>query len=128
MERNAELFFAVADAIEREPHRYDQGDWFDHWEPLSEMPPPACGTTACIAGWAIACGRHSGSLKAAATEWNEAVDQDYPEDEAAELLGLAPHDADRLFHSHWRPHDGLSVPDALRKVGEGAAVEDVSAP
>ena len=107
MERNEQLFRDVADAIEREPRRYDQR-FLDI--------PTDCGTAHCIAGWGrvLATWEHSGY-------------------EVHALFGLTEDEAwgdyDRsgLFCSYWRPHDGLSVPDALREIGEGAAIEDVSA-
>ena len=122
MSRNEELFRKVADAIEREPESYDQG-WF-----FRDL---GCGTTACIAGWAVALAKHQGNLSAACRSYPDAVNEWMllePESiPATALLGLTTDDASYLFGQGWRPHDGLSVPDALRKIGEGAAIEDVSA-
>ena len=118
MERNEQLFRDVADAIEQHPEQYDQG--------VIEGE-TACGTAYCIAGWA--------AFLRLGHAWQ--VTQVY-----CDLLGLDFREAwgyvkrtdtggervvPGLFSSEWRPHDGLSVPDALRKIGEGAAIEDVSA-
>lgn len=123
MKRNEELFRKVADHIEAQPEHYDQEMWWQHKE---------CGTTACIAGWGISLTKQQ-SLDACAKRWDRMVQTwngnpaDVVRDEAAECFGLTDSDARLLFHASWAPHDGLSVPDALRKIGEGASIEDVSA-
>lgn len=43
----------------------------------------------------------------------------------ATLLGLERKDAYYLFNGGWSPESGLSVPEALRKIGGGANVHDV---
>ncbi|MBP7632288.1 MAG: hypothetical protein KA758_17675, partial [Acidimicrobiales bacterium] len=43
----------------------------------------------------------------------------------ATLLGLDREDAGYLFDGGWSPESGLSVPEALRKIGGGANVRDV---
>lgn len=123
MERNAELIRQVADAIEAHPEQYDQCHYV-----------PDCGTTACIAGWAAVIALHHGVLVGAGGD--DAVMHAQPD----RLLGLSyieswGQDASAgkarvlgLFNVAWRPHDGLSVPDALRKIADGASIEDVSPP
>lgn len=108
MKRNEELFRKVADAIERNPDSYNQNAW--------------CGTQACVAGWAVAIERCNGNI--AFERVMDAVNDIH--DAAAELLRLDYVDAADLFRASWEPHDGLSVPDALRKIGEGAHIADVS--
>ena len=119
MERNEELFRQVADAIEEHPESYDQ---------TSYIAKTKCGTVACIAGWATTLVKFNGNALAA-HEWH--YDRDTGVDElhdcASAALGLMDDEASELFNETWHPHDGLSVPDALRKIGEGAAIEDVSA-
>lgn len=44
MTLNRDLMYRIADAIEREPERFDMGDWIGETE---------CGTTFCVAGWAV---------------------------------------------------------------------------
>ena len=130
MERNEELFRRVADAIEANPEQYDQGQW-------------ECGTTRCLAGWANRLTGHvvpATWLEIGASA-SEADSQRFVErmvafsERARSVLGLTSEETDGpdpdeeggLFAETWRPHPGLSVPDALRKIGEGAAIEDVSA-
>lgn len=118
-ERNTDLFFAVAEAIEDDPRRYCQDSWYDRRR--------GCGTTACIAGWAAAIVAKAGDLNRARRAWD-----DDPlflaSDIAQDALGLTDDEAYDLFNATWQPHDGLSVPDALRKIGEGAEIEDVTDP
>jgi hypothetical protein len=114
--RNEQLFRDVADAIEAEPERYDQAEWERETE---------CGTTRCIAGWAAWLGARVSFL-----QWQKGRHPEWVpffSDGVESLLGLTAEEGDDLFHTSWRPHDGLFVPDALRKIGEGAAIEDVSA-
>lgn len=115
-ERNEELFRQVADQIEREPHLYDQALYRNK---------TACGTACCIAGWAIAISSYDDMHKFA--EWERRASAVRIVKRAGGLLGLDDGERYELFAGSWEPHDGLSVPDALRKIGEGAAIEDVSA-
>jgi hypothetical protein len=46
-----ELLGDVAEAILREPKRFDFGNWLEHIP--AEHGGPACGTVGCIAGWAV---------------------------------------------------------------------------
>lgn len=99
------LMEAVADMIEAHPERYDQQQWKVETE---------CGTAYCLAGWAcqIALGRLPWRNGVAAT--------------ARDLLGLTDGERYNLFVESWKPHAGLSVPDALRKIAGGASIADVS--
>ena len=112
MDRNTDLFFEVAEAIEKHPQRYDQRSCYGNNE---------CGTTACIAGWTLALTEHQGDLTAADRAYDSEIFSP-----AGDALGLSEYEAEHLFDAWWKPHDGLSVPDALRKIGEGAEIEDVS--
>lgn len=111
MERNTELFFAVAEQIEKDPDGYYQQKW--------------CGTRKCVAGWAVCLA--DGVQYDSVSDLEAAHNDGWVLAIAAELLGLEFTDADALFDLYWKPHDGLSVPDALRKIGKGASIEDVSA-
>lgn len=44
----------------------------------------------------------------------------------AQLLGLTIDECYGLFSEHWEPRAGLTVPQALRAIADGATVEDVS--
>lgn len=68
---------AVLDQIVTYPETHDQRDWVG-----------GCGTTACVAGWALIFAK--GYLPEG-DAWNVM-------DEAMEALDLAPYDAMRLFH------------------------------
>ena len=43
------------------------------------------------------------------------------------LLGLSKTEAEVLFFSSWEPSEGLTVPQALRLIGDGEPVEEVTA-
>jgi hypothetical protein len=51
----------VIEAIRQEPARLDMSDWITHFHEKSIAVPeeggPACGTVACIAGWAVILAR-----------------------------------------------------------------------
>ncbi len=78
---NVDLLLQIADRIAKRPEAFDMG----HWD---------CGTTACIAGWAL---RLSGK------QWGLAQDGHmYSAADAAQCLGLDESIADRLFlRTHW---------------------------
>lgn len=118
--RNEELFRQVAEAIETKPELYNQGGWY-------YMDDDDCGTTCCIAGWAVAISQFNGNTLQAATKYYNSDDFNISV-EAREALGLTAAEARDLFHGHWAPHEGLSVPDALRKISEGAEIADISNP
>lgn len=120
-DRNEELFLAVAAVIEEKPNRYRQDVWYARRD--------RCGTTACIAGWAAAIAIKNGDVNRARKAWDDPTSEDFfdPQDVAGKALGLTDDEREKLFDGSWKPHDGLSVPDALRKIGEGAEIEDVSA-
>jgi hypothetical protein len=112
---NSELFRKVADKIENQPELYCQAHIDDYTE---------CGTAHCIAGWAhfLTYGDTYAGLDKA----------DYrPEDSrhilsAQELLGIDNLSL-KLFHPQWKPREGLTVPQALRMIADGATVSEVSA-
>lgn len=61
---NIPLFLSICESILKEPLQFDMSNYFDDYgiryvyerneEERVRMPVPNCGTTACIAGWAIA--------------------------------------------------------------------------
>lgn len=93
MAYNHALFRQIHDIITREPERHDQVAW----ESL-------CGTTRCVAGWAIRLegvargGEEADPIYRHARRLAEDLDtrEDY-EDLGAELLGLGEYEAGRLF-------------------------------
>ena len=120
--RNRELFYRVAAHIEDHPGLYDQKTW--RWHTVT-----GCGTAHCIAGTAVAMawgekawpGEQSDRVIDPATGslvlvWRA----------AQRLLGLGDDEADVLFDMDWEPIDGRTVPEALRLIGDGAPVEDVT--
>lgn len=52
MPLNTELLLQVKQRILAEPRQFDMTNWFRKYAPGHI---PNCGTTACIAGWAICC-------------------------------------------------------------------------
>lgn len=135
--RNAKLLIAVAQAIEQYPGGYNQRTWYSKLEPVgmgrAECQPTgfaycvpyvkdvagahACGTVACIAGWAVALT----PLKERRLRTGESVS-----DAAGRLLGLDEDEKRVLFNGRWRPSEGLSVPDALRCFAAGRNVYSVT--
>lgn len=127
MKVNKELFEKIADHIEIHPDQWSQETWVDnglhgHVGPGNVLDPYDCGTSACIAGWAVMLSRQP-----IPNEWTM---------KGAELLGLQLSDAHTLFDEYWRPagySDDNAVDinakyaaEALRAIGNGADVDDVT--
>ena len=127
LERNSELFEAIADAIELAPERYDQSDWAlpgpDDFEglPTTELL-HRCGTKHCIAGWAVSLS----TTEDTRNKTKDDVDRRGWGAVARERLGLSFDEADELFGQHWLPRAGMTVPEALRALAAGADVRVVS--
>ena len=160
MLRNAKLFYLIAEALEERPDLHDQTRWFgvndDGGYDLQEVfvagRQVTCGTTQCIAGWAIAfegavlgvddsqvepeVGSRDGEF--VAVDHHHAGLDLLTEDQratlslsqgrgydlvAAQLLGLSAADADRLFYEA-DPFDCIDWPAALRAIGDGVDVDE----
>lgn len=126
---------AVADAIERYPHLYEQQTWgepvvpYQHWCDGYEE----CGTRACVAGWACALNGYFPTVRSVTITgrpprvrftW-EMVNREPLQTAhdpgslsasgvAAELLGLDAEEEELAFHfaTWW-------TPDRLRRVAKG---------
>lgn len=121
--RNAELLREVADEIEAAPKEFDMG-----WHKRTTE---TCGTTMCIAGWAVdlSPGIHMVMNPA---EGGVTIGSDARLDDggvveayiaAADLLGLTCYEAADLFHS-----DGLTssqAPTLLRELADGGDLWDL---
>lgn len=57
---NIKLLRKIQRAIRKEPRQFDMDSWFEF-----DKRTPNCGTTACIAGWAIALSSKKNPLDAA---------------------------------------------------------------
>lgn len=116
-ERNEELFRAVADYIEEHPERYSQTTYGYT---------TGCDTVACIAGTALLL---SGlTLQPDGDDWlwfNGTFIVD-TRTKAQHLLGLTVGESYLLFSGSWEPAKHLSVADALRKIGAGADLKEVT--
>lgn len=126
---NTELLLKVANAIEKYPELYDQETYGD-----VEVNNTSCGTTACIAGWACALEGYYPTVidtrfsyekvsKEPYTEYYDGLDTHFT---AVSILGLDNGDAEELFSAYWMPRDDLTVPEALRKIANGASIEEVT--
>lgn len=127
--RNRKLFYKVAEAIEAEPHRYDQQSWCSvpnrNWDGLysgwqSFAPKNSeevktvinCGTAFCVAGWATMIAIQDGSF--------DYRDKDLVwEETGREVLGIDREESEWLFSEWWRPDNDMTVPEALRAYGDG---------
>lgn len=100
-ERNADLLRRVADRIEGDPDSYDQAAWVRIGE---------CGWVACIGGHAV--------IEAGEMDWESIIGWAEFHAIASCLLGLEDCES-ILFHAGWQPVNGMSVPDALRRLADG---------
>ena len=124
--RNTELFDRIADAIDYFPEAYYQGDWG-----RTASASPMCGTAFCIAGhgahetgWKPDAGMYS-SLR----QQTEGLSYHLTTSTLATYeLGLTVYECDVLFNATWTPREDLTVGEALRKIGRGALVTDVTDP
>jgi hypothetical protein len=84
---NTELLLQVKTAVLRFPENVDMAGWTDG-ELIAAG--PKCGTTGCIAGWALAI--HRGSYD------DDDKMMGATHDEAVKVLDLGHHQAQSLFH------------------------------
>jgi hypothetical protein len=121
MERNTALFEKIAAAIEEQPALYAQRTWA---KKITNSEGETCGTAHCIAGWAvfIADGQHCSPEGSVIAPDGLRV---HAQERAAELLGLYPSEADRLFDAMWRDGEAVEdVADELREIGRGERITD----
>lgn len=114
---NSELFRKIADRIETEPETYNQGNWARR-DPLISDAEPEGACIFCIAEQIIGFEHHADTQKMGHVGYQEIT---------AEALGLSDEDATKLYHADWKPREGLTVPQALRMIADGATVSEVSA-
>jgi hypothetical protein len=147
MERNTDLFFEIAEAVRTDPGSYRQ----DRWAVPAKT---ACGSRCCIAGKAVLLRMPQlidevlrlDEAKATAIQryhnheissLEEArIHADLAQREArlweeipalaGPLLGLDSIEAEQLFAGEWAPVMGLTVPEALEKIGAGTPPSEVS--
>ena len=136
--RNTKMFYMIAEAIEEKPELHDQNYWFGNQETAEEPELQKefvagrevwCGTTQCIAGWAIAFDQQ---LKGFIFEdQEETLDVQLSDgtvlfrngqfiELGAKILGLDYADASTLFTTTSN-HDW---PNVLRAIGDGDDVEE----
>lgn len=135
--RNTELFYRIADEIEVFPEEYDQEVWGTNSESLVKPYTP-CGTSFCIAGHAAHMTNwvpymesikvvDFGRLRKARAE-NSMVNYFDASSIGAAELGLSSDEASVLFEERWVPDPHLTVSQALRRLGDGAPVAEVTDP
>lgn len=102
MDINIPLLVEVKEAILANPNRVNMDKWFGcdikgdfKTSSLEVFKHNKCGTTACIAGWAVFLGNPN--------------NVDYTQFAAADLLGLDPPTSDKLFLSQYWPRKFYSL-------------------
>lgn len=91
----------------------DKRDRFIYVVPAMEA--PSCGTTACIAGWAVA--KYDGTV----------IREDSMEKQAAEILGLTKRQAGRLFYIDDWPDAFLDPYENARDVSDAITAANIAA-
>ena len=94
---------AVADRIEQYPDKYDQ----EHF----------CGTAYCIAGHAVL--EDGWKMQGYSTDVTKDEEIEYVESVAQDFLDLDYDETDILFDEDWKPLDGYTVPEQLRRYADG---------
>lgn len=101
---NKELLLKVKDQILKEPKQFFMGSWFstqfDASKPI--WPVPNCGTSACIAGWAVALNAKK-NPNLMAEHYN--ATHDSIESDAMQALEISYQDAQDLFFASYWPMD-----------------------
>lgn len=120
---NIELLEKVRSHILEEPRRLDMEDWIDYVAGKPES--PACGTTGCIAGWAvlltipelIGCASDNSGLPEKFLDiiWNT-------NEEATRLLDLSEDEETRLFYLDEWPESYRLAYNAARSQDQKASV------
>lgn len=120
--RNAQAILEVAAHIETYPERYNQTEWGQDTD---------CGSAFCVAGtravldgidYETNCVVRSDRRRAYA--WLEVVSVGL---HAQDRFGLSDMEAKILFSQHWLPREGMTVPEALRRLAAGWPVVLVTA-
>jgi hypothetical protein len=130
--RNTALFYRIAKMQETFPESHNQKNWGQ------AKPEAPCGTAFCIAGHAV----HETGWNAAAegdissqnwrlSPWREVIrpkgTKAFDILDAAKLeLGLTQPEQHVLFSEGWEPKVGYTVASALRAIGDGARIQDVT--
>ena len=107
---NVKLLNRIKRHLIAEPKRYDQATWARE---VSGKGAPACGTRACIAGWAVL-------LSVPKPEWSQWIGADSEiADKAQDLLGLTNDERGVLFavENQTRWTGKLGVREACKKIG-----------
>lgn len=106
---NRELMIRVRDQITQHPETHDQAHWGRRG--------PSCGTTRCIAGWAVHFGlpesdqNWEDELLGGGAQLESAFDVERDiELVAADLLGISYNQADKLFFE-WDNVEALALLD-----------------
>ena len=115
---NRELFEKVKAHILEEPRRFYMGDYVTTPDAISPWEAPACGTVACIAGWAYLL-----SVKRPSKDANAIA-----EDRAVKLLGITLAESHCLFYAGSWPdeysHRYIDAENALDYTGMAQAAAD----
>jgi hypothetical protein len=131
LEVNRKMFYLIAEAIEEKPEMHEQNSWFD-WNYIDGAKTEfvagrevSCGTTQCIAGWAIALdgqlngfGSHNVIMNDDTTA--QIGDNEFFIDRGKEILGLSLDDAYKLFMTTTTKE--YDWPNVLRDIGDGKSV------
>ena len=96
---NVQLLEQVRDHIVEEPRRLDMGHWLRESDE-DDSNAPACGTTGCIAGWAVTIAKFGTDPKAARSAWEG--EQIALISVAEEELQISDAEAEKLFYvTYW---------------------------
>ena len=143
MERNSKMFYQIADLIETYPEFHAQDEFIDtdnlyydeggmqvlpeelqHWDTvIYDGREIHCGTTQCIAGWAMILEGRKEELISYFDESNRYTTSGSVENAAAEILGLNQGEAYDMFY-FMKDNTEFDFPNALRAIGDGADVHE----
>src|SRR5437763_16587458 len=93
---NEKLIACVLEHIEKHPDEYDQNRWC--WLKDEQQDGEYCGTTGCVAGWAVLLSTPVEGWKDMPSSRVNTIEMSrFYRDKAASLLGLTYDEANRLF-------------------------------
>ena len=135
---NTDLLLQIAEAIDEEEtfkNNFDMRSYTNIYSSSSENGKSIdeaildlldgsnrCGTTCCVAGWAVLLSDKEIFKKLAGDDLYHG--QSF-QDVAADFLDMSVHDAEHLFYDFNGPLNGLTATQALQKIAAGTAIREV---
>lgn len=135
---NRKMLYQIADVIETYPERHNQESWIENEDGEAESSviyngeEISCGTTQCVAGWALVLNNKGLQAVDSSSFSDEYIFADSNSSnshsimlDAASILGLSEKDAHTLFYTtDIEDYDSFDMPRVLREIADGRSVDN----